>query len=80
MKANTSASPFRWTFAQVKALTLDSHLLLLPTTLSWAPFAFGFPPKPWLKVVNIMIEKNPNDFGTHRLQAIGLLDSLSQLQ
>ena len=44
MKTATSASPFGWTFTQVKTLTLDPRLLHIPATLALAPFAYGFWP------------------------------------
>ena len=74
LKTATSASPFGWTFTQVKALTLDPRLLHVPATLAWAPFAHGLWPPEWEKVANVMLLKEHNDFCTPRSRAIGLLD------
>ena len=76
MPATTSASPFGWTFAQVKALTLDPKLVAVPTVLAWAPFHYGFSPPPWQKTANVMLEKQTNNINVERLRAIALLDSL----
>jgi len=76
MPHTTSASPFGWSFAQVKALTEDARLVRLPTLLAWAPFAFGFTPPAWTQTVNTMLEKKRNNFNVEKLRAIALLDSL----
>ena len=76
INSSTSASPYGWTFAQVKCMTQDPRLCSIPATLAWAPFAYGFSPPQWHPMVNVMLEKERNNVNTNKLRAIGLLDSL----
>ena len=57
MKPNTSSSPFEPTFVHYIAGSRDQQIAEFDATMANIPYASGYSPEVWIKMVDVLIPK-----------------------
>ncbi len=74
-KENTSSSPSSHHVGHYKAAISNPAITMIHCTMISLPFAHGFTPARWEKVVDIMLPKDVGNVRCHHLHIIALFDN-----
>jgi hypothetical protein len=76
MKPSTSSSPFGSTFVHYIAGIRDQQIAEFDTTMANIPYASGYSPEVWIKMVDVLIPKKTTSSAIKKLLIIVLFHAL----
>jgi hypothetical protein len=76
MKPNTSSSPFGPTFVHYIAGSQDQQIAEFDATMANIPYASGYSPEIWMKMVDVLIPKKTTSSAIEKLRIIVLFHAL----
>ncbi len=76
MKPNTSSSPFGPAFVHYIAGSQDPQIAEFDATMANIPYASGYSPEAWLKMVDVLIPKKTSSSDIEKLRIIVLFHAL----
>jgi hypothetical protein len=76
MKANTSSSPFGPAFVHYIAGSQDKQIADFDATMANSPYASGYSPDAWIKMVDVLIPKKTTPSAIEKLRIIVLFHAL----
>jgi hypothetical protein len=76
MKPSTSSSPFGSTFVHYIAGIRDQQIAEFDTTMANIPYASGYSPEVWIKMVDVLIPKKTTSSAIKKLRIIVLFHAL----
>ncbi len=76
MKPNTSSSPFGPTFVHYIAGSRDQQIAEFDATMANIPYASGYSPEVWIKMVDVLITKKITSSAIEKLRIIVLFHAL----
>jgi hypothetical protein len=76
MRPNTSSSPFGPSFVQYIAGSRDSNVADFDATMANIPYASGYSPEVWTKMIDVLIPKKTTSVAIEKLRIIVLFHAL----
>ena len=76
MKPNASSSPFGPTFVHYIAGSRDQQIAEFDATMANIPYASGYSPEVWIKMVDVLIPKKTTSSAIEKLRIIVLFHAL----